>query len=75
MKFSKKHIAIFETIIADGYYKPTYSDREPATQTLIRNGFVDWRGDFRGVVFTKLGEIEIRPNIDNLKKQLQTNNL
>lgn len=56
MKFSKKHIAIFKTILEKGYYKPTYSDQEPATQTLIREGIVEWRVDFRGVHFTEVGK-------------------
>ena len=59
MKFkpSKKHLSIFKCISEKGYYKPAYSDREPATQTLIKKGIVDWRGDFIGVEFTEEGKV------------------
>lgn len=56
MKFSKKHIEIFKTILEKGKYKPTYSDKEPATQTLIKAGIIDWREDFRGLRFTEAGK-------------------
>ena len=55
-KFSKKHIAIFKAITEKGYYHPTYSDQEPATQTLLKNGIVEWRDDWRGVKFTEKGK-------------------
>lgn len=61
-KPSKKHKAIFKRILEKGYYKPTYSDREPATQTLIKHGLVDWRGDFRGVELTEAGKVWIKEN-------------
>lgn len=61
-KPSKKHLAIFKRILERGYYKPTYSDKEPATQTLIKKGIVDWRGDFRGVEFTELGKELVKLN-------------
>jgi hypothetical protein len=55
-KFSKKHIAIFKSISEKGMYRPAYSDKEPATQTLIKNGLIDWRHDFRGLIFTEKGK-------------------
>jgi len=67
-KFSKKHIAIFKTITEKGKYKPTYSDREPATQTLIKNGLIDWRSDYKGLIFTELGQItwaKLKSSIEN----------
>lgn len=54
-KPSKKHIAIIKTILAKGYYKPTYSDQEPATKTLIKLGIVDWRSDFKCLILTEYG--------------------
>lgn len=59
-KPSKKHLAIFKTIAEKGYYKPTYSDQEPATATLIKKGIVVWRTDYRGVILTTFGEEIIR---------------
>lgn len=56
MKYSKKHIAIIETILKHGKYKPTYSDREPATQTLIKAEIIEWNGSFTGLVLTTLGK-------------------
>lgn len=56
MKFSKKHIEIFKTIIEKGWYKPTYSDQEPATRTLEKAGIIEWRGDFKGLKFTEAGK-------------------
>lgn len=55
-KPSKKHLAIFEQIAKRGYYKPAYSDQEPATKTLINLGLVDWKTDYRGLILTKEGE-------------------
>ena len=55
-KISQKHIKIFKTIKEKGFYKPTYSDQEPATQTLIKNGIIEWRTDYRGLVFTETGK-------------------
>lgn len=56
MKFSKKHIQIFKTIIEKGKYKPAYNDREPATQTLIKNGLIEWNQSYIGLVFTEKGK-------------------
>lgn len=55
-KPSRKHLAIFKTIIEKGYYKPGYSDQEPATKTLQKKGIVEWRGDYKGVRFTEYGK-------------------
>lgn len=55
-KFSKKHIAIIKCILEKGYYKPAYSDHEPATKTLEKNDIVRWRDDYRGVVLTEKGK-------------------
>lgn len=55
MKFSRKHIEIVAKIVKNGKYKPTYSDQEPATQTLIKRGIVEWNGSFTGVVLTEYG--------------------
>jgi hypothetical protein len=55
-KFSKKHIQIFKRILDKGKYKPTYNDHEPATQTLIKNGIIDWNASFSGLVFTEMGK-------------------
>lgn len=55
-KISKKHRAIFDTITKTGYYRPGYSDQEPATATLIKQGILEWRKDFRGVEFTEYGK-------------------
>lgn len=54
-KPSRKHLQIFQKIKEKGYYKPTYSDQEPATTTLIKQGIVEWRQDFKGVEFTAYG--------------------
>lgn len=56
IKLSKKHIQIIKTIRDKGKYKPTYSDKEPATQTLIKKGIIEWRDDMRGLVLTELGK-------------------
>jgi hypothetical protein len=61
-KPSKKHLAIFKTIAEKGYYKPTYSDKEPATVTLEKKGIVEWRGDYRGVILTEYGKELIKLN-------------
>ncbi len=53
---SKKHLAIFKTIIEKGFYKPSSSDQEPSTKTLINNKIVEWRDDYRGVIFTEEGK-------------------
>jgi hypothetical protein len=50
-----KHIQIVKTIVAEGKYKPTYSDQEPATKTLIKHGLVKWKSDYSGVILTELG--------------------
>ena len=55
-KPSKKHLAIFKAISEKGYYKPTYSDQEPATQTLIKRGIAEWRDDFKGIRLTEYGK-------------------
>lgn len=54
-KFSKKHLQIFEKIRKNGYYKPTYSDQEPATKTLMNKGIIEWKPDFKGVILTNYG--------------------
>lgn len=56
VKFSPKHISIIKTILVKGKYKPTYSDKEPATQTLIKRGIIDWNGSFTGLVLTEYGK-------------------
>jgi hypothetical protein len=61
-KPSKKHLAIFKTIAEKGFYKPTYSDKEPATVTLEKKGIVEWRGDYKGVVLTEYGKELINLN-------------
>lgn len=61
-KPSKKHLAIFKTIAEKGYYKPTYSDKEPATMTLEKKGIVEWRDDFRGVKLTEYGRELVKVN-------------
>jgi hypothetical protein len=55
-KPSKKHLSIFKRIAENGYYKPAYSDQEPATATLEKKGIVEWRGDFIGVILTEYGK-------------------
>jgi len=55
-KPSKKHLAIFKRIEDKGYYRPTYSDKEPATTTLLNKGIVEWREDYRGVKLTEYGK-------------------
>jgi hypothetical protein len=55
-RYSRKHIQIFKTIFEKGKYRPTYSDQEPATKTLIRREIVKWNSDFTGVVFTEEGK-------------------
>jgi hypothetical protein len=59
---SKKHLAIFKRIAENGYYKPAYSDKEPATATLEKKGIVEWRDDFRGVKLTEYGEELVKVN-------------
>ncbi len=61
-KPSKKHLSILKTIIEKGCYKPTYSDQEPATKTLLKLGIVEWRTDFRGVKLTTYGTGLIKEN-------------
>jgi len=61
-KPSAKHLAIFKTIQDKGYYKPAYSDQEPATKTIERLGIVRWRDDMRGVIFTEYGKQLIETN-------------
>lgn len=55
-KPSSKHLDIFKTIKTKGMYKPTYSDQEPATKTLLDKGIVVWRDDYKGVRFTDYGK-------------------
>lgn len=55
IKLTKKHKQIIATCREKGYYKPTYSDQEPATKTLLKLGIVEWRGDFAGVKLTEFG--------------------
>lgn len=64
-RFSKKHIEIFKTILKNGYYKPGYSDKEPATATLIKNGLVEWREDYRGVKLTENGKLIAKDILNN----------
>ncbi len=59
-KPGRKHLSIFKTIKKNGYYKPSSSDQEPATVTLIKNGLVDWRSDFKGVEFTEKGRLFVK---------------
>lgn len=61
-KISKKHFKIFKEINKKGYYKPTYSDQEPATKTLIKNNIIEWRSDYKGLIFTNYG----KEFVDNL---------
>lgn len=61
-KPTKKHLAIFKRIAEKGYYKPTYSDQEPATKTLEKNGIVEWRDDFKGVKLTEYGKDLVKLN-------------
>lgn len=68
-KLSKKHLAIFKKIGERGYYKPRYSDQEPATQTLLKKGIVEWREDFKGVRLTEYG----KEFINNLPLQYRRN--
>lgn len=53
LKLSPKHKKIIQTIREKGYYKPAYSDHEPATKTLLKHGIVEWRGDFGGCLFDR----------------------
>lgn len=64
MKFkpSKKHLKIFNIIYCNGYYRPQYSDQEPATQTLIKRGIVEWREDYRGLRLTEYGKELVKEN-------------
>ena len=61
-KPSKKHLAIFKRIAEKGFYKPTYSDKEPATMTLEKKGIAEWRDDFRGVKLTVYGKELVKVN-------------
>lgn len=61
-KPSKKHFKIFKTIITNGFYKPAYSDQEPATQTLLKEAIIEWRGDYRGLIFTEHGKKVVEEN-------------
>lgn len=65
-KFSKKHLAIFKAISERGGYKPAYSDSEPATKTLIKNGLIDWRHDYRCLIFTEKGK-QLQNELSQLK--------
>jgi len=56
IKLSKKHRSIIQTIKEKGSYKPTYSDQEPATKTLIKHGIIEWKSDMRGLILTELGK-------------------
>ena len=56
MKIKKKHISIFKTIIEKGFYKPAFSDQEPATLTLQKNGLIEWKLDYTGLVLTEEGK-------------------
>lgn len=56
MKFSDKHKEIIRIILEKGKYKPTYSDQEPATQTLIKRNIVEWNGSFTGLILTEYGK-------------------
>lgn len=67
-KPSKKHLAIFDRIAEKGYYKPTYSDKEPATMTLEKMGIVVWREDYRGVKLTEYGKELVEANGWQTKK-------
>lgn len=55
MKLGEKHKKIFKAIKEYGKYKPTYSDHEPATNTLIKWGLVKWNESYTGVIFTEKG--------------------
>lgn len=55
-KPSKKHLSILKTISEKGYYKPAYSDQEPATQTLLKNGIAEWKEDYKGIILTEAGK-------------------
>lgn len=69
-KLSDKHLQIFEKIREKGFYKPTYSDQEPATTTLIKQNIVEWRDDWRGVKFTDFGK-EFVSEYNKLKNNKQ----
>jgi hypothetical protein len=56
IKLSKKHKQIISKIREKGRYKPTYSDQEPATKTLIKNGIIEWKPDFTGFILTDFGK-------------------
>jgi hypothetical protein len=56
LKLSRKHIQIINTIREKGKYRPTYSDQEPATKTLIKHGIIEWTEDMRGLVLTEAGK-------------------
>lgn len=55
-KPSKKHLQIFNSIAEKGFYKPRFSDQEPATKKLEKLGIVEWRNDFRGVILSEYGK-------------------
>lgn len=59
MKYSDKHRQIVKTILEKGKYKPTYSDQEPATMTLIKQNIVEWNGSFTGVILTENGKQKV----------------
>jgi len=67
-KPSKKHISIFATIIEKGFYKPAYSDKEPATVNLENKGLIEWKSDYTGLVLTQKGKDFINNNLNNLAK-------
>ena len=56
MKFSKKHIKIINTIRETGKYRPTYSDHEPATKTLLKKNIIEWLPDYSGLRLTEYGK-------------------
>lgn len=56
MKFSPKHQQIIQTILEKGKYKPTYSDQEPATCTLMKRNIIQWNGSFTGLILTEYGK-------------------
>jgi len=67
MKISEKHRKIIRTIWEKGKYRPTYSDKEPATMTLIKHGIIEWRDDFRGLILTDFGRTITDLNISEIK--------
>lgn len=55
-KPSKKHLQIFNTISEKGFYRPRFSDQEPATKNLEKLGVIEWRNDYKGVILTEYGK-------------------